>query len=100
MKRFLAQVLSIVIIFSLVACGKEGKAEKYCSNCGGGISKSASFCEYCGTAIDIIQDANSDNLVNNTSSGDASSYNISSTESSENSSSDVKDTETTCNPAE
>ena len=51
MKRFLALVLSVVMVFSLVACGSDGKAEKYCWNCGEGISKSDSFCGHCGTDV-------------------------------------------------
>ncbi len=55
MKRILAVVLAIVMMFSLVACGgeskDEAKAEKYCWNCGEGIASNATFCEHCGTEI-------------------------------------------------
>lgn len=53
MKRNLAVVLAVAMIFVFAACNKEqtAKAEKYCSNCGEGITKDAAFCEHCGAAI-------------------------------------------------
>ena len=50
MKRIVALVLAVIMIFALVACDKE-KAEKYCWSCGEGITKSAVFCEHCGAKI-------------------------------------------------
>ena len=50
MKRIVALILTVIMIFALVACDKE-KAEKYCWSCGEGITKSAVFCEHCGAKI-------------------------------------------------
>lgn len=53
MKNVLAIILSIIMSFSFVACGK---AEKYCSSCGEGISKNVAFCEHCGASVQVIDD--------------------------------------------
>ena len=71
MKRILSLVLSIIMMFSLCACGNNEKAEKYCSSCGEGISKDVAFCEHCGAAVNNEK----------TESEDTSSDNSSSTES-------------------
>lgn len=71
MKRILAIVLSIVMVFSLCACGDEPKVEKNCSSCGASISIVAAFCEYCGAAVNDTK----------TESNDAASDTSSSTES-------------------
>lgn len=65
MKRILLYTVSIVMLFSLCACANKQKAEKYCSSCGEGISKNATFCEHCGVPTnDIITDINNnDELV-------------------------------------
>lgn len=62
MKRFLSLILSIIIVLSLVACGKinEEQGKKYCSNCDEMISESAKFCEHCG--CDLSQ--NTDTVIN------------------------------------
>lgn len=90
MKRLLAIALSIIMVLSLAACGDEEKAEKYCSNCGGGILKSAAYCEHCGAEVGTTQSTNNDTSSDNTFSS----------ESSENSSSNVDSTETQSKPAE
>ncbi|MBE6769560.1 MAG: extracellular solute-binding protein [Ruminococcaceae bacterium] len=51
MKKFLALMLSLIMITSFCACGKEQNAEKYCFNCGKAITENASFCEHCGANI-------------------------------------------------
>lgn len=71
MKRILAIALSIIMVFSLCACGNNKKAEKYCWSCGEGISKDVAFCEHCGAAVNNEKNE----------SEDASSDNSSSTES-------------------
>lgn len=48
MKRFVALLMAMVLLMTLTACENE-KAEKYCWNCGEGITKEASFCPSCGT---------------------------------------------------
>jgi hypothetical protein len=48
MKRFVALLMAVALLMTLTACGNE-KAEKYCWNCGEGISKDVSFCSNCGT---------------------------------------------------
>ena len=69
MKKFTAVLLLVVLVFSCVACGSEQKAEKYCWNCGEGITKEASFCEHCGAKIDTTQNggaiSNSEENANN-----------------------------------
>ncbi len=50
MKRITALALAFIMLFSFAACGKE-KAEKYCSDCGKGISESVSFCPSCGAEV-------------------------------------------------
>ncbi|MBE6766548.1 MAG: zinc-ribbon domain-containing protein [Ruminococcaceae bacterium] len=77
MKRILAVFLAIVMMFSLVACGgggeDEAKAEKYCWNCGEGITKNATFCEHCGTEINATSEENhSDTPSSNNTSSPAS----------------------------
>lgn len=87
MKKIIAVILSFVMVFLLVACGNEptaeneSKEEKYCFNCGEGISKAATFCEHCGTD------------VKNTNSEGASNDNISSDNTSSTSSKDSKPAE-------
>lgn len=70
MKRLTAVILLVIVIFSLVACGENQKAEKYCWNCGEGVSKEASFCGYCGTDLNATQ---SENSTFNDEEGNASS---------------------------
>lgn len=53
MKKLLALILAVVMIFSLAACGKEKEAEKYCFNCGEGISEIVAFCPYCGVDLSL-----------------------------------------------
>ena len=52
MKKFSSVVLSLLMLFVFAACENTNKPEKYCSNCGEGISKSASFCDSCGASVD------------------------------------------------
>lgn len=80
MKRLLAIALSIIMVFSLAACGDKEKAEKYCSNCGGGISKNVAYCEHCGAAVGTTQSTNSNASSDNTSSSESSSSNVDNTE--------------------
>lgn len=76
MKKFLAITLSIIMLFSLVACGNDEKAEKYCSSCGEQISKDATFCENCGAKLDVsISDTN--NSISETVKNVSSKSNIS-----------------------
>ena len=49
-KKLLLLLLSCVLLLSMAACAKE-KADKYCSNCGNGVSKNASFCDECGVEL-------------------------------------------------
>lgn len=65
MKRILAIILSIIIVLSLVACGSEQKAAKYCSNCGESIPKDVAFCEYCGVAINANNSKDEESSTNN-----------------------------------
>ena len=60
MKKFLSLILSIILLFSLCACGNNNKAEKYCSSCGEGISKDSAFCDHCGATIDNTKNENAD----------------------------------------
>lgn len=73
MKKFLAFVLSIIMLLSLSACGQGGKAEKYCWNCGGGITKAASFCEHCGAEVDNTKNESEDALSDSSSSDESKS---------------------------
>ncbi|MBQ9859626.1 MAG: hypothetical protein IJO76_02990 [Clostridia bacterium] len=50
MKRILCLLMAACLFIGLTACADE-KAEKYCSECGNGITKSASFCDECGAAV-------------------------------------------------
>lgn len=68
MKKFLAIVLSIIMVFSLCACGNNEKAEKYCSSCGEGISKDTAFCEHCGPTVNNEKAESEDNSSDNSSS--------------------------------
>ena len=50
MKRFIALLMAIMLVMTLASCGNESeKAEKYCWNCGEGITKDVAFCPSCGT---------------------------------------------------
>ena len=62
MKRFLSIILVAVIIFALAACNTMQTAEKFCSSCGKGIPKSATFCEHCGAAVGDTKKENEGNL--------------------------------------
>lgn len=69
MKKFLAILLAVVMVLSLVACGDKGKAEKYCWSCGEGISKKDSFCEYCGASVkDTGGESENENIPTSTTS--------------------------------
>ncbi len=65
MKKFLAITLSIIMVFSLCACGNKETAKINCSSCGESISKDVAFCEHCGAAVNSekteSEDASSDN---------------------------------------
>lgn len=67
MKKLLAFTLSIIMMFSLCACGKSGKNEKICSSCGETISAAVAFCEHCGAATNNInsEENDPDNLTEN-----------------------------------
>ena len=75
MKRIIAIILSIVMVFSLAACGNEQTAEINCSSCGGSISTKATFCEHCGTAVGNINSESEDASSDNSSSDITSSTN-------------------------
>lgn len=60
MKKTTIVLLVFALTLSLAACGEEQKAEKYCWNCGEGITKEASFCEHCGTKQNGTQTGVSD----------------------------------------
>ncbi|MBR5295635.1 MAG: zinc ribbon domain-containing protein, partial [Clostridia bacterium] len=49
-------VLTMITIFTLIACSEKEKAGKYCWNCGEGLNKDASFCEYCGVETKNIEE--------------------------------------------
>lgn len=53
MKKIISFGLILVLLFSLVACGKnnEEQGKRYCSNCDEMISVSAKFCEHCGNDL-------------------------------------------------
>ncbi len=51
MKKFIAFMLTLVLMLPLVACGYSAKEEP-CLNCGAGIEKEAIFCKFCGAAKD------------------------------------------------
>lgn len=53
MKRILIFVLVVLMAFSISSCGKE-TAEKYCYNCGKGITKEYAYCPDCGTLVKNI----------------------------------------------
>lgn len=53
MKRILAVVLAIAMIFAFAACGKEETAEKSCLNCNEIIMEDDAFCKHCGTEQNI-----------------------------------------------
>ena len=67
MPTLLAILLSLVIMLSFTACGKE-KVEKYCFSCGEGITKSAVYCEYCGASVGDSKAESEDVLSDNTTS--------------------------------
>ena len=57
MKKCVAIVLALSILFSLVACGSEiSPKEVNCENCGKGISTADLFCKYCGAGVTATND--------------------------------------------
>ena len=57
MKKFIILLLAIMMCLACVACGNDAeKADKYCWNCGKGITLYASFCENCGAAVNDNKD--------------------------------------------
>lgn len=77
MKRILAVVLAIIMVLSLVACGKDdGNEMKLCFNCGKLISLSAKFCEHCGCDLTQSNDTttNNEDYVNDKQSSGTPNY--------------------------
>lgn len=52
MKKLLASILSIAILFSLASCTR--KAEMFCYSCGEALSKEDAFCSACGASMEGI----------------------------------------------
>ncbi len=73
--------MALVIVFVFAACSGD-KPDKYCSNCGKGITNSVSFCQNCGAAVN---DTDSD--IETSSTNETSSIPESSSSSKPNSSS-------------
>ena len=69
MKRILLIALSIILILSLYACGNTQKPEKYCWNCGEGISKVDSFCGHCGVSV---KDNHNETVTSNAETSESS----------------------------
>ena len=52
MKKIFILLVAVIMLFAFAACDKEEtKAEKYCWNCGEGVSKTVSFCSNCGASV-------------------------------------------------
>lgn len=81
MKRILINMLSFLLVLSLCACGNSKKTEKFCSNCGKGISKEVAFCENCGASVSDANAQSKDSIIDNTSMDNTSIDNTSSVES-------------------
>ena len=73
MKRLTTLTLSLLMLFAFCSCSSNQTFEKYCWNCGEGITKDASFCEHCGATIKNQND-------NSTTSENISTSNSESTE--------------------
>lgn len=58
MKRIVSLLLAMVMVFSLAACSKQD-ADMYCTSCGHGLAKSASFCDECGARVAAEQENDS-----------------------------------------
>ncbi len=71
MKRFLAITLSIIIVFSLCACGNKETAKINCSSCGESISKDVAFCEHCGVAVNNEKTESENTSSDNSSSAES-----------------------------
>ena len=56
MKRLTTLTLSLLMLFAFCSCSSNQTFEKYCWNCGEGITKDASFCEHCGAKINHAQE--------------------------------------------
>ena len=71
MKKLLAIILSIIMVFSLCACGNKETGKINCSSCGESISKDVAFCEHCGAANNVSDDILSEgSSLNEYSSGE------------------------------
>ncbi len=69
LKKLLALLLVGTLLLSMTACKNE-KADKYCSNCGNGVSKSASFCDECGAELNKVEEPMS-SITDTTSTTDS-----------------------------
>ena len=67
MKKLLVITLSLIIVFSLCACGSKEMEKINCSSCGESISKDVAFCEHCGAAVNNADNESADNLSANSS---------------------------------
>ena len=56
MKRILAILLFLTMLFSFVACGEDA-AEAVCKNCNKEISSESLFCSHCGAEVGEEEDA-------------------------------------------
>lgn len=92
MKRIISLVLSIIMMFSLCACGKNEKPEKYCWSCGEGISKDVAFCEHCGAAVNNEKVESEDTSSDNSSSTESKTEEISRPSSTQSTSSPCNST--------
>ena len=82
MKRIVALLLLIVVLFSVVSCDAledtSEKVEKYCFNCGTPISKNAAFCEHCGAKMpDLNENETSEEVINDLDSFQSNLDNVS-----------------------
>ena len=63
MKKTIALLLIMVLLLSMVACRhEEEQPNKYCWNCGEGISTTVSFCGACGAAVQNQQQPSDDSV--------------------------------------
>ena len=85
MKRILAFLMALVMVFVFAACS-EDKPDKYCTNCGKGISNSVSFCQNCGAAVNDTSSETETSSANETSSIPESSSSSKPSTTSQNSS--------------
>ncbi len=65
MKRWASCLLAMMMVLSLAACSKQA-ADRYCTNCGHGLTKKVSFCDECGAAVGGTTQTSTDGADNTT----------------------------------